>query len=144
MLKSRIVAIALIGIILSSSSISVADAYTISINVKEINEKLTKSENTFPQNFKVKIFDGVAGSLFNNNDYTISHKPYKIFLFDGMVANLLYNFNDEPHHNIVDEIMPEPISVYLRDGVGVTINDSGNNNDVRIIKIKQDHDRKAL
>src|SRR3990172_4787367 len=143
-LKSRIVAIALIGIILSSS-VSVADGYTITLNVKEINEKIQKNEKTVLQLVKVNIFDGVDTSLFNFYDNVIPQIPYKINLLDGLITkNLAYDNNGILKNNANDRLESKTLSINLVDGVGALTNDYDHNNDIRIIKIKQDHDKKAL
>src|SRR3972149_4032724 len=143
-LKSRIVAIALIGIILSSS-VSVADGYTITLNVKEINEKIQKNEKTVLQLVKVNIFDGVDTSLFNFYDNVIPQIPYKINLLDGLrTKNLAYDNNGILKNNANDRLQSKTLSINLVDGVGAITNDYDHNNDIRIIKIKQDHDKKAI
>jgi len=130
-IKSRILALALIGIILSSSSLSVADAYTISFSVKNINAVPLVIAS--PKNYKINLVDDVA-TLFTKYD---GH-PYKIKMFDGIYAKL--NNNDQ-----VDDKIPYPklISVNISDVVGINSTDY-KNDDNRIILIKQNNDKKAL
>ena len=135
MLKSRIVAIALIGIILSSS-VTVADGYTITINVKEINEKFSIIDS---HQYKIMLFDAVVAKLVDSNYFNTD--SYKINLLDGIGIR----FSDEKYpvdRGIYKQI--NTISVELRDGVNTLSDKYYNNNDIRIIKIKQDHDKKAL
>jgi len=57
----RIVALALIGIMLSSSSVSVADGYTVWLDINEINS--INDQNNDQQFYNINLKDGVAASL---------------------------------------------------------------------------------
>ena len=57
-MKTRIVAIALICIMLSSSSLSVANGFTISLAVTEVNGKIIYN-NLQKTHFKIDLLDGI-------------------------------------------------------------------------------------
>ena len=61
MIKSKILALFLIGIILSSSSVSIAEAYTISFNVNTVS-----LVTAYPQIYKINLIDDVSASFTNN------------------------------------------------------------------------------
>ncbi len=132
MLKSRIIALALIGIILSSSSLSVADAYTISFSVKNVNTAPLVVAS--PKNYKIDLVDDVSTLLTKYDGY-----PYKIKMYDGIYAKLNNNYDQ------VDDKIPNQklISVNISDVVGINSTDY-KNDEKRIILIKQNVDRKAL
>src|SRR3990172_9612735 len=134
-LKSRIVAIALIGIILSSS-VSVADGYTITLNVKEINEKFPVINS---HQYKIILFDAVVAKLVDSNYFNTN--SYKINLLDG-IGIRISDENYPVDRGIYKQI--NTISVELIDGINTISDKYDPNNDIRIIKIKQDHDKKAL
>ena len=87
MLKPRIVALALISIVLSSSSFSVADGYTIMVEVKDIKSAKHdfKNESNY---YKINLIDNVKSSLINNA--FLNPLAYKIKLFDS-ASVLLFN-----------------------------------------------------
>ena len=135
MIKSRIVAIALIGIILSSS-ISVVDGYTVTINVKEINEKFPIIDS---HQYNIMLYDAVVVKLVDSNYFNTN--SYKINLLDGIGIK----FSDDGYP--VDPGIYAPsntISVEIIDGLDTKSEHHDTNNDIKIIKIKQDHDKKAL
>jgi len=55
--NSRIVALALIGIMLSSSSVSVADGYTIWLDIHEKNSSQSLMVLAEPEIYKIKLKD---------------------------------------------------------------------------------------
>ncbi len=131
MIKSRIVALALIGIILSSSSLSVADAYTLSLNIN--TTPLVASQ---AQIYKINLIDDVSASLKDNQkDFPT---PYKIKLLDGVLAIL----NKPPDHEQNDNDI-KLISVQVADGVGINSTKYYEDNN-KIILIKNNDERKAL
>jgi len=143
-MRTRILALALIGIMLSSTSIPVIDASTIAFEISNVNA-IAEYRIIQPNEYKINLFDGVKARLDNNfNDY--NDQQYKIKLFDG-VAIKFFDAN-----NGIDQSYPQEmvnsriISVQLNDGVGATSVRDHNDNDrfVKIISIKQDHDRRAL
>ena len=116
MQQSRIVALALIGIMLSSSSVSVADGYTVWLEISEIkasqasmvSEKLqiykiklhdatefSMSKNTvdIPESHVINLIDGVTGS-FVNKVYD-KGLPFQIKLFDGSAVSTLNDVNEQ-------------------------------------------------
>ncbi len=138
-MKSRILALALIGFMLSSSSISVANGYTISFAVTEVNGTVV---NTIiqPNHYKSILSDGIAASL-GNQQYDRG-EPYRINLFDGILSILDKNYNDA-HDK--EKTNLRIISLEIADGVGATSAKYQNEDKfVKIISIKQDHDRRAL
>jgi len=63
-LKSRIIALALIGIMLSSPSVSLVDAYTIWTDVNEINGvPIMLATNS--QYYKIKLFDKARAMILD-------------------------------------------------------------------------------
>ncbi len=155
MIKSKILALALIGIILSSSSLSVADAYTISLNIHT-----TPLAISHPQIYKINLFDHTA----TNNEKKFAGSPAlnQINLVDGISADLSESINGMsiPYQvNLVDGILsifnnfenPELekfvntkfISISLDDGIG-SKSTKYNQDDTRIVLIKENDDRKAL
>ncbi len=142
-MKTRILALALIGVMLSSTSFPVTNAATIAFEINEVNA-IAEYRIIQPNEYKINLFDGVNARLDNNyNDY--NDQQYKIKLFDG-VAIKFFNANDELDQSYPQEMVNSRIiSVQLNDGVGATsVNSDNNDRFVKIISIKQDHDRKAL
>src|SRR3989304_6057 len=137
-LKSRIVALALISIMLSSSSFSVADGYTIWFEVKEINAVTTPNSNE--QFYRVNLVDGVSSRI--TSDVYDKGKPYQINLIDGISA-LISNDKNYQKQQLTTENNQKPISVNLSDGIGTNTTDYDKDNS-KIVLIKQDDDRKAL
>src|SRR3972149_217508 len=105
-LKSRIVALALISIMLSSSSFSVADGYTIWFEVKEINAETTPNSNE--QFYKINLLDGVSSRI--TSDVYDNGKPYQINLIDGILA-IISNDKNYQKHQLTTENNQKPISV---------------------------------
>jgi len=64
--KLRIVALALIGIMLSSSSVSVADGYTIWLDINVINSSQSSMVSAKPEIYKIKLFDSTESSMMKN------------------------------------------------------------------------------
>ncbi len=142
-MRTRILALALIGIMLSSTSFPVTDAATIAFEVNEVNAT-AEYRIIQPNQYKINLFDGVNARLANNfNDY--NDQQYKIKLFDG-VAIKFFDVNNEAEQSYRQEMSNSRIiSVQLYDDVGTTsVNSDDNDRFVKIISIKQDHDRKAL
>jgi len=157
--NSRIVALALIGIMLSSSSVSVADGYTVWLEISEIKSshellfsaipqiykinlldatEFSMSKNTVgkPESHVINLVDGVSGS-FANKVYD-KGMPYQIKLFDGSAVSTINDANEPSFNNKNQKI----ISINLSDGVNSDI--SGNDADSKIVRIKQADERKAL
>ena len=59
----RIVALALIGIMLSSSSVSVADGYTVWLTIHEINTPESLMVLAKPEIYKIKLHDATEFSI---------------------------------------------------------------------------------
>ena len=138
MIKSRIVALALISIILSSSSFSVADGYTVWLEVSDI--KAAKQDFSNESNFyKINLIDDVTASLTNN--LIQKQSPYKIKLFDS-ASVLIYDSNNKVDQ-FKEKFLSEKITVRLTDGIKIN-NTDFDDEDSRIVLIKQNNDRKAL
>ena len=107
MQQSRIVALALIGIMLSSSSVSVADGYTVWLEISEIKASQPLMVLAKQQIYKLKLFDSTEFSISKNTvDIPDSHLinikdsatgsffnmvydkgiPYQIKLFDSTIS----------------------------------------------------------
>src|SRR3972149_2827038 len=160
-LKPRIVALALISIMLSSSSFSVADGYTIWFEVKEINAvttpnsneqfyKINLKDNTladtndkFPRlsiPYRINLVDGISSRI--TSDVYDKGKPYQINLIDGISA-IISNDKNYQKQQLTTENNQKPISVNLADGIGTNTTDYDKDYS-KIVLIKQDDDRKAL
>src|SRR3990172_10744286 len=160
-LKSRIVALSLISIMLSSSSFSVADGYTIWFEVKEINAVTTHNSNeqfykinlkdqtlantndkfaglSIP--YRINLADGVSSRI--TEDLFEKGKPYHINLIDTISA-IINSDNAQRKHQLTKENDQRDISVNIADGVGTNTTDYNKDNS-KIVLIKQDDDRKAL
>ena len=61
-MKSRIVALALIVIVLSSSSFSAVDGYSVSFTIKDVKEFTHKLNGN---NYQITLVDAVAASIVN-------------------------------------------------------------------------------
>jgi len=154
-IKSRIIALALIGIILSSSSLSVADAYTITLNIHT-----TPFAISHPQIYKINLFDhtaanyekkfagspalnqinlvdGISADLSESNNAMST--PYQINLVDGILS-IFNNFENPELEKFVNTKF---ISISLDDGIG-SKSTKYNQDDTRIVLIKENNDRKAL
>ena len=127
MQKSKIVALALIGIMLSSSSVSVADGYTIWIDTREVNLSQSLLVAAKPQNYKINLFDAVDSS--NIKKIADTPESYVINLNDGVTGSFVRRVYDKGI----------PITVNLLDGITSAINDareqSLNNKKQKIISI---------
>ncbi|MGI0076893.1 MAG: LamG-like jellyroll fold domain-containing protein, partial [Nitrosopumilaceae archaeon] len=132
-----IVALALISIILSSSSFSVADGYTIWVEVNDIKSAKQdfKNESKF---YNINLVDNVRASLTNNK--ILDHSSYEIKLFDAV--SILLHDNDQVDQ-IKENSESKNISIDLSDGIQ-TDTTNFNNDDNKIILIKQNNDKKAL
>src|SRR3989304_467485 len=137
-LKPRIVALALISIMLSSSSFSVADGYTIWFEVKEINAVTTPNSNE--QFYKINLKDAISARL--SQHYFDYPQPYKIKLFDS-ASVFINDKNKRVDQTIEEQILSKIISVNLADGIGTNTTDYDKDYS-KIVLIKQDDDRKAL
>jgi len=137
-LKSRIVALALISIILSSPSFSVADGNTVWFEISDIKaaQQDFRNESTF---YKINLIDDVAASLTNNNNFQPS--PYKIKLFDD--ASILLNDPNNRVDQTNEKFSSEKITVRLSDGIKTNTTDFGDD-DSKIVLIKQNSDKRAL
>jgi len=131
----RIVALALIGIMLSSSSVSVADGYTIWLDIREINP--VNDQKTEQEFYNINLNDGVSVKISEKKINGGSH-PYKIKLFDS--SSVFINQAGK-----TDEIHPQSkiISINLSDGIK-TKSTKSDNDDSKIVHIKQADERKAL
>ncbi|MFB5631678.1 MAG: hypothetical protein ACE5RN_08850, partial [Nitrosopumilaceae archaeon] len=158
MQKSRIIALALIGIMLSSSSVSVADGYTIWLDTNENNlspsfadiethqiykiklvdaTSLSFSKKTNPDEFyNINLKDGVTGS-YDKRIYD-KGRPYTINLNDGVGSTL-----KDPSENFLNNKKQKIISITIFDGISSGSIDE-DNEDSKIILIKQADERKAL
>src|SRR3972149_8736809 len=137
-LKSRIVALALISIMLSSSSFSVADGYTIWFEVMEINAVTTPNSNE--QFYKINLKDVISARL--SQHYFDYPQPYKIKLFDS-ASVFINDKNKRVDQTITEQIPSKIIFVNLADGIGTNTTDYDKDYS-KIVLIKQDDDRKAL
>ena len=81
-MKARILALALIVIMLSSPSISLADRNTIPYEINEVNA-VEDYKAILSKQYDIDLFDGVTTRLGNNlnDDF---YKPYRIELSDGV------------------------------------------------------------
>ncbi|MFB5631677.1 MAG: hypothetical protein ACE5RN_08845, partial [Nitrosopumilaceae archaeon] len=134
MQKSRILALALIGIMLSSSSVSVADGYTIWLDTNKINSiNFQKNEQRF---YNINLIDGVA---VNNNQKKFSEEPneYKIKLYDSTSVKINKEIDD-------NKFPLKTFYINLGDGIKGNSSDFGGEEDSKIILIKQADERKAL
>src|SRR3989337_1129201 len=123
---------------LSSSSFSVADGYTIWFEVKEINAVTTHNSNE--QFYKINLNDAISSRL--SQQYFDYPQPYKIKLFDS--ASVFNNDkNKRLDQTIGEQILSKIISVNLADGIGTNTTDYDKDYS-KIVLIKQDDDRKAL
>src|SRR3990172_6995119 len=137
-LKSRIVALPLISIILSSSSFSVADGYTVWLEVSDI--KAAKQDFRNESNFyKINLIDDVSASLINKMIQKPS--PYKIKLFDS-ASVIIYDSNYKVDQS-KEKFPLEKITVRLTDVIEIN-NTDFDHEDSRIVLIKQNNDKKAL
>ena len=141
-MKSRILALALIGILLSSPAISVADAYVMSFAVTNVNG-VPINEISRINFFKISLLDGIVASL-DNRSYE-SQQPIRINMFDGILSSINDKKQNDKQFVQEEKTKQRIISLKLGDGVGThTKKFGGNDDDIRIVSIKQDHDRKAL
>jgi len=98
-IKSRILALALIGIILSSGPLSLAEAYAIS-DIRVISLHILS-----PQLHKIDLVDGIAAD--HNQKYADMPNQFSINLVDGISAIFSNRVNDNgiPYHiNLIDGI----------------------------------------
>jgi len=63
---------------LSSTSISAVNGYTISFSIYNVNESL---DTHLSQKYSVMLFDATVANLINNNNYITN--DYEIFLQDS-------------------------------------------------------------
>ena len=110
-MKTRILALALIGIMLSSTSFPVTGAANIAFEINEANGT-AEYKIIQPKEYKINLFDGVETHLDNNfNDY--KDKKYKIKLYDG-VAIKFFDPNNELDQSYPQEMFnSRKISVQL-------------------------------
>jgi len=126
---------------LSSTSISVANGYTVSFAVTEVNGTVVNGI-ILPKQYKLVLSDGIAASLARQ-PYEQEQQPFRIDLFDGIFASYDKKYNDEQNDN--KKFNSHVISLQIADGVGTSsIKQHNDERFVKIISIKQDHDRKAL
>ena len=124
MIKSRILALALIGIIWSSTPLSLADAYTISFSVNKLDT--TPLVVGTPKNFQINLVDNVS-TLLTEYDGT----DHKIKIFDQISGKL-----DDKNNRANDKIPNQKlISIKIYDVVGTNSTDYNNDNR-KIILIK--------
>ena len=81
-MKSRIVALALISILIFSPSLSAVNGYTISFNVSDVNA-VTYNQIVTPKLIQINLIDGVSSS-FDVGSKNNKEKQLKINLFDGI------------------------------------------------------------
>ena len=141
-MKSRIVALALISIILISPSLSAVNGYTISFNVSNVNA-VTYNQIVTPKLIQINLIDGVSSS-FDVGSKNNKEKQLKINLFDGIYTLQDDNFKDKSNQFTPESYKSNVIPIKIKDGIGTDTNDYDNDEQIKIIKIKQDHDRKAL
>ncbi len=142
MMKARILALILIGIMLSSTFIPFADAATIGFEITGVNGT-PEYRIIQPNQYKLDLSDGIVASL-GRQPYEQEQQPYRIDLFDGILASFDKKYNDLQNDN--KKLNSRMISVKLNDGVGTSSIKQHHDNDrfIKIISIKQDHDRKAI
>ena len=138
MKNSRFVAIALISIILSSSSFSVVDGYTVWVDISDIKAAKQDFENQ-SKFYNINLIDNIQASLSEKE--ILDPSSYEIKLSDG--ATILFNDYNEEVDQIKENHSSEKIKINLSDSVQTNTTDFGNNDD-KIILIKQTNDRKAL
>ena len=128
-MKSRIVALALIVIVLSSSSFSAVDGYSVSFTIKDVKEFTHKLNGN---NYQITLLDAVAATIVNQNYFDTNF--FKIDLQDGVGVRLTNdNYPVDPGRQ--NQINSQTFSVQLEDSAGVKTNYSSNDNDaVKIIK----------
>jgi len=126
---------------LSPTSISVVNGCTVSFSVTEVNGTVV---NGFiqPNQYKLVLSDGIAASLGRDPNGQ-EQQPFRIDLFDGIFASYDKKYNDNQNDN--KKFNSRIISLQIADGVGTaSIKQYNDETYVKIISIKQDHDRKAL
>ena len=77
---------------LSSTSISVANGYTVSFVVTEVNGTDVNGI-ILPKQYKLVLSDGIAASL-GRQPYEQEQQPFRIDLFDGIFASYDKKYND--------------------------------------------------
>jgi len=92
-MKSRIVALALICILISSSFLTTVEGYRLTLKISEVNG-VPVSEIIKSQKHTINLSDGVATSLDNPDIDSIN--PFAINIFDGIFAQL-FNPNDDQY-----------------------------------------------
>ncbi len=141
-MKTRFVALALIVIMLSSPSISLADRNTIPFEINKVNA-VEDYKAILSKQYDIDLFDGVTTRL-GNNLYHDSDKPYQIELYDGVSIRFL-DENEDVDPILLQQIRSKTYSAQISDGVATKSNNFDNNDTyVKIVTIKLDHDRKAL
>jgi len=105
----RIVALALIGILLSSSSVSLASGYTVWLDIGKINS--INDQNYDQQFYNINLKDAVSASLSQKKFSDGSH-VYKIKLFDSTSV-----FLNQPGQTDEEQLVSKIISVNLADGM---------------------------
>jgi len=111
---------------------------SISYIVSDVN---VFSDSGNSNHYQIMLLDTVTANMFDKNYFKTN--PFKIILKDGMGVRLVndnYPVDPDKHEQINQNI----ISINLEDGVETKTNYSNNDDTIKIIKIKQDHDRKAL
>ena len=149
MQKSRIVAIALISIILSSSSFSVVDGNTVWLQktskdlknesksykiilVDNAAASIDKKSIEIPQPYQINLIDAVSASISDN---IYDKDPiYQINIFDGILS-ALNNDNKNIYQKQKISLHQEKININLSDGISSDTTDF-DDNDSKIILIK--------
>ena len=110
MQQSKIVALAIIGIMLSSSSVSVADGYTIWLTIHEINPSQSLMVVAKPEIYKIRLKD--------STEFSMSKKTV------GVPESYVANLNDGVKGSFVKKVYDKgkPYEINLFDGVFFAIN----------------------
>ncbi len=101
---------------LSSTSISVANGYTVSFVVTEVN-RTDVNGIILPNQYKLVLSDGIAASL-GRQPFEQEQQPYRIELFDGIFASYDKKYNDL--QNDYNKLNSRTISLQIVDGVGTS------------------------
>jgi len=122
-MKTRLVALALIVIMLSSPSISLADRNTIPFEINEVNA-VENYKAILSKQYRIDLLDGVTTRLGNNlNDD--SYKPYIIELSDGVSIKFQVE-NEDVDPILLQKIRSKTFSIQLIDGVSTISNNFDN------------------
>ncbi len=101
---------------LSPTSISVVNGYTVSFAVTEVNGTDVNGI-ILPTQYKLVLSDGIEASL-GRQPYGQEQQPFRIDLIDGILASYDKNFNDI--QNDYKKFNSRMISLQIVDGVGTS------------------------